>query len=82
MANHPYKYSSLYSASKAYLSNFIQVLSEEEKNITFLDVKPWYVKTKMVGFQDTWDTVDPKTVVEGSLKVLGRRRQCSGCLKH
>jgi hypothetical protein len=36
----------------------------------------------MVYYQNTWDTVDPMDIVEGSLKNLGKRNLCSGCIKH
>lgn len=50
--------------------------------MTYLDVQPWYVRTKMVGNIDTWDTALPQQIVEGSLKLLGRRTSCCGCIKH
>jgi hypothetical protein len=54
----------------------------EESNVTYLDLRPWYVKTKMVGFLDTWDTVHPEEIAKGSFKLLGRRSSGCGCPKH
>jgi short-subunit dehydrogenase len=59
VAKIPNKYSSIYSASKAYSSNLISAVSLEEKEVTFLDVQPWYVRTKMVSYRNGWDTVEP-----------------------
>ena len=50
--------------------------------MTFLDVRPWYVKTKMVMYQNSWDSVLPEAVVEGSFRVLGKVPDCSGTVKH
>jgi len=64
------------------MSNLIATITKEQSTVTYLDVKPWYVKTKMVGYQNTWDSVEPKEIVEGSMKLLGRRSSGSGCWKH
>jgi hypothetical protein len=36
----------------------------------------------MTGFLNTWDAVKPNDVVKGSFHALGKRRRCSGCIKH
>jgi hypothetical protein len=36
----------------------------------------------MIGNIKTWDTVLPHEVVNGSLKLLGKRREGSGTPKH
>jgi hypothetical protein len=36
----------------------------------------------MTGFINTWDAVQPSDIAKGSLYVLGKRRKCSGCIKH
>ena len=59
-ARHPDSYSTVYAATKAYISNLIEGVSQEGKNTTFLDVRPWFVKTKMVNNQITWDTALPE----------------------
>ena len=59
-ARHPHSYSTVYAATKAYISNLIEGVSQERKNTTFLDVRPWFVKTKMVKNQNTWDTALPE----------------------
>jgi hypothetical protein len=37
----------------------MEVVSEEDKSIIYLDLKPWYIKTKMVGNLRSWDTANP-----------------------
>ena len=58
-SQYPSPRSSVYGATKAYLSNMIAAVSQEESNTTFLDVKPHYVTTKMVGNMKDWDTASP-----------------------
>jgi len=48
----------------------------------YLDVRPWYVKTKMVMYQNSWDSILPEEVVNGSFKMLGKAPYCSGTVKH
>ena len=59
VAKYPNKYSSVYAATKAYHSNLIQIVAKEDRSITFLNLTPWYVSTKMVGYLKSWDTVNP-----------------------
>ena len=82
VARHPHEFSTVYAATKAYMSNLIQGVSQENKKQVFLNVEPWFVKTKMVNYQKTWDSAAPKEVVKGAFKVLGKRLHCSGCIRH
>jgi short-subunit dehydrogenase len=81
-ARQPFKYSLVYAATKAYLSNLIEGMQQEQEKMVFLDVQPWFVKTKMIAYQQSWDSVDPEEIVKGAMRVLGKRSVCSGCLKH
>ena len=58
-AHYPLKYSSVYSASKAYMSNLMKAYGKENPNQTILNIEPWYVKTKMIRYRDEWDSVPP-----------------------
>jgi len=60
----------------------MKVVSKEDPSITFLDVKPWFTTTKMVNYINTWDSVMPEEVVEGSLRLLGRKNVGNGTIKH
>ena len=40
------------------------------------------MKTKLISNKSDWTTVLPGEVVEGSLKNLGRKKVCSGSIKH
>ena len=82
VARHPHEFSTVYAATKAYMSNLIQGVSQENKKQVFLNVEPWFVKTKMVNYQKTWDSAAPEEVVKGAFKVLGKRLHCSGCIRH
>jgi short-subunit dehydrogenase len=82
VATKPNPYSAVYSACKAYLSNLLETARMERPTVTFLDVRPWYVKTKMVGYQSTWGSVEPSAIAQGALRVLGKRKHCSGCWQH
>lgn len=81
-SHHPLQYSSVYAGTKAYMTNLLKSYRLEEPRIEILDVQPWYVTTKLIGNQSTWDTVPPEQIVEGSLRVLGKTHSTSGCLKH
>lgn len=36
----------------------------------------------MIGHRDEWDSVDAEEVVKGTFRVLGRRGNCAGTIKH
>lgn len=60
----------------------MKVLAQEDPSINFLDIRPFFVKTKMVSFMNTWDTVLPEEVVDGSLRLLGKRTEGCGTWQH
>ena len=82
MSNYPFKYSSAYSGTKSYVSGIMKVVSNEDPSVTFLDVKPWFTTTKMVNYINTWDSVMPEEVVDGSLRLLGRKTVGNGTIRH
>ena len=81
-ALYPSPYSSVYGATKAYLSNALIAISQEQPTTTFLNLQPHYVTTKMVGNLRDWDTASPQDIVEGSMRLLGKRSHGSGCIRH
>jgi hypothetical protein len=36
----------------------------------------------MIGHRDEWDSVNAEEVVKGTFRVLGRRGNCAGTIKH
>jgi short-subunit dehydrogenase len=67
---HPNKYSSIYSATKAYLSNLMKTITLELNSVTkkdqnqdinmyFLNLSPLYIRTKMIRYLKEWDVVEP-----------------------
>jgi short-subunit dehydrogenase len=67
---HPNRYSSIYSATKAYLSNLMKTITLEQNSVTkkdqhqdinthFLNLTPLYIRTKMIRYLKEWDVVEP-----------------------
>lgn len=76
-------YSSIYSATKAYVTIFSRTLNEEVKDkIDVLCVTPLYVSTNMTKMPVGGIVVSPEDCVKGALLSLGREVTTFGSKKH
>lgn len=66
----PNRYSSIYSGTKAYLSNLMKTITLEQNsasqkdqhqdmNMYFLNLTPLYIRTKLIRYLKDWDVVEP-----------------------
>ena len=60
----------------------MKAYSKENPSKTVLNMEPWYVKTKMIGFRSDWDSAEPHEIVENSFRLFGRRGTGLGTIKH
>lgn len=76
-------YTSLYTATKAYMDALLRCLHYElkESSIDVLNCLTGEVTTQNNQFKNIWHN-DPKTVAKGQLSALGRDRETAGTLKH
>jgi len=72
----------VYSATKVFLDHLTRGLVDENKNVDFLALRPYFVATKLTEKTPGADVIKPEQTVKSALRTLGHAEFTYGHWKH